>query len=229
MATSTAVHRLAVDVLELGAPYPLALAGGRAALVHGLLSRAGDGLCVATESAVRMELIAAALVTGLTERGWAVRVRPAAGPLAVRLLVAGADVTGERDEECVVDVVKEVLWRPLTASEAGPVLSVEDLVGIAVRDLADRGLARDLVVVRAAARAHWSLPELEELGHRHAPEVFDLADLRARLEAVELVDDHAFLRCGLDDTEVGELRRWVQEWADDIGERLLEAGAPEDE
>ncbi|MCA6094268.1 hypothetical protein LE181_19120, partial [Streptomyces sp. SCA3-4] len=96
------------------------------------------------------------------------------------------------------------------------------------RALADRGLARDLVDVHAAA-GRWSRTDLEEYGRRHARDDFDLADLRARLEGADWIDDREFAACGLDAEESAGLRRWAQEWADDIGERLLEEAPYEDE
>ncbi|EFL24892.1 LOW QUALITY PROTEIN: hypothetical protein SSOG_04606, partial [Streptomyces himastatinicus ATCC 53653] len=52
-------------------------------------------------------------------------------------------------------------------TEHGLVISLEGVVGTKVRALADRGLARGLTDVRAAAD-RWSHTELETLGHRHA-------------------------------------------------------------
>ncbi len=121
-----------------------------------------------------------------------------------------------------------MLWRPPVLTELGPVLSLDDLVGTRVRDLADRGLACDLVDVYAAS-ARWSHPELEELGRRHAPDTFDLSDLQARLTGTDWIDDRAFTVHGLEVSAVAGLRRWAQEWADDIAERLIEGEAPDEE
>ncbi len=96
-----------------------------------------------------------------------------------------------------------------------------------VRALADRGLARDLIDVRAAAD-RWSHTELEELGRRHARDTFDLSDLQARLAGTDWIDDTEFAAYGLNDHQTFELRQWAQEWADDIAERLQEAEGPPD-
>ncbi|MFF4760520.1 hypothetical protein [Streptomyces sp. NPDC001292] len=219
-------RRLVGDLLAVGAPYGLALAGGDAVRAHGLVDRPGRDVDVATESPVETGDIVAAVRAGLEERGWRVRTS-GTEPLAARL-VAGDPAAGA-GEEYAVQVLKEVLWRPLEAGESGPVLSLEDLVGTRVRALAGQGLAPDLVDVHAAAD-RWSHPELEELGRRHAGDVFDLADLQTRLVGAEWIDDREFTACGLDDRAIAELRRWAQEWADDIGERLAESSAPpEDE
>lgn len=221
----TELHRrLLADVLDVGAAYPLALTGGYAAQAHGLVERVGQHVAVATENPTGMADIAAALRAGLEERGWLVPRPPETDPLSARLAVA-EPVTGE---ECQVDVLKEVLWRPPVRTELGLTLSLEDVVGTKVRALADRGLARDLVDVHAAAE-RWSHPELEELGRRHARDTFDLTDLQARLTGADMIDDVEFAAYGLDGPAVAALRRWAQEWADDIAERLLESSPPEEE
>ncbi|MFB7739122.1 hypothetical protein ACFC08_32995 [Streptomyces sp. NPDC056112] len=218
-------RRLLGDLLAVGAPYGLALAGGDAVRAHGLVDRPGRDVDVATESPVETEDIVVAVRAGLEERGWRVRTS-GTEPLAARLVIGGTEAGA--GEEYSVQVLKEVLWRPLEAGEFGPVLSVEDLVGTRVRALAGQGLAPDLVDVHAAAD-RWSHPELEELGRRHAGDVLDLTDLQTRLVGAEWIDDREFAACGLDDRAVAELRRWAQEWADDIGERLAESSAPPDD
>ncbi len=167
-----------------------------------------------------MAEIAGAVRAGLEARGWPVEV-PVVDPLAARLVV-GDEETGVRWR---VDLRKEVLWRPPVTTEAGPALSLEDLVGTRVRALADRGLPRDLVDVHAAAD-RWSPAELEELGRRHAPDTFDLAELQSRLTGTEWLDDREFRTHGLDAHQIEELRRWALAWADDIAERLVEGEAP---
>ncbi|MHB9857452.1 nucleotidyl transferase AbiEii/AbiGii toxin family protein [Streptomyces sp. YIM S03343] len=214
---------LLTDVLAVGAPCALVLTGGQAVRAHGLVARASRDVNVATESQADMAWIAGVLRAGLTAYGWSVRVREAE-PLGARLMVTDP-ATGE---VCEVTVVKETLWRPPVPTELGPALALEDVVGTKVRALADRGLARDLIDVHAAA-GRWSLPELEELGRRHAPDAFDLADLATRLTGLDWIDDAEFTAYGLDGDTVAELRRWAQQWADDIAERLVEGEAPEEE
>ncbi|MFD9068666.1 nucleotidyl transferase AbiEii/AbiGii toxin family protein [Streptomyces lasiicapitis] len=213
-------RRLLTDVLAVGTPYPLALTGGYAVQAHGLVDRLSQDLDVATENPEGMEKISAAVRVGLEERGWQVRMLET-DPLSARLIVTDPD----SGEECEVDVLKEALWRPPVQTEYGLVLSLEDVVGTKVRALADRGLARDLIDVRAATD-RWSHPELEELGRRHARDSFDLTDLQARLVGADWIDDTEFAAYGLDEQAIAGLRRWAQEWADDIAERLLELDDP---
>ncbi|MEW2550251.1 nucleotidyl transferase AbiEii/AbiGii toxin family protein [Streptomyces zhihengii] len=220
----TELHRrLLADVLAVGDVYPLALTGGYAVQAHGLVDRLSKDLDLATESPEPMEKIAAAVRAGLEQRGWQVRALET-DPLSARLIVTDTS-TGE---ECEVDVLKEALWRPPVKTRHGLVLSLEDVVGTKVRALADRGLARDLIDVRAATD-RWSHIELEELGRRHARDSFDLSDLQARLAGADWIDDTEFAAYGLDDQQTIQLRRWAQEWADDIAERLQEAESPLDD
>ncbi|MEV5234552.1 nucleotidyl transferase AbiEii/AbiGii toxin family protein [Streptomyces pseudogriseolus] len=219
-----AVHgRLAGDLLAVGAPYGLVLAGGEAVRAHGLVeARVSEGVDLATEHPADMAEIAGAVRAGLEGRGWAVEAS-VADPLAARLVVAD-EASGARWR---VDLRKEVLWRPPVTTAAGPALALEDLVGTRVRALADRGLPRDLVDVHAAAD-RWSPAELEELGRRHAPDTFDLAELQSRLTGTEWLDDRGFRAQGLDAPAIEELRRWALAWAEDIAERLVEGEDPEE-
>ncbi|MBC2877828.1 nucleotidyl transferase AbiEii/AbiGii toxin family protein [Streptomyces sp. TYQ1024] len=226
-------RRLLDDVSDVGAAFPLVLAGGLAARFHGLSRGSGrpgephpepgPGLDFATDTQTPMADVLATVRTGLEARGWRVR-DAAADPLAARFTATDS----LNDEECEVGIAKETLWRPPARSGAVRVLAVEDVVGTKVRALADRGLARDLVDVHAASD-RWSRVELEELGRRHARDPFDLADLKARLEGLDWRGDAEFSACGLDEAGTEAVRRWAQFWADDIGERLAEEAPYEEE
>ncbi|TXS34907.1 hypothetical protein EAO75_45720 [Streptomyces sp. uw30] len=226
-------RHLLTDVLAVGARYPLVLAGECAVRAHGLVpedtrkSSAALPLELATENPEPMDRIAAVVLHGLTELGWLVRPLET-DPLSARLLVTapdtGEELTEAEHQQYTVDLLKETLWHPPVPTDRGPALSLEDLIGTKVRALTDRGAARDLTDVYAAA-AHWSFPDLEEQGRRHAWDEFDPADLQSRLEATELLDDREFTARGLGAASVPDLRAWVRAWADDIAERLLEQEA----
>ncbi|MBZ4317951.1 hypothetical protein [Streptomyces huiliensis] len=214
-------RRLLGDLSEVGAGFPLVLAGGHAVRFHGLAHGVGGdasdvGLELATDTQTPMAEVLATVRAGLEARGWRVR-DAAAEPLAARF-TATDSLNGE---ECGVGIAKETLWRAPARGGSVLVLAVEDAVGIRVRALADRGLARDLVDVHAASD-RWSRVELEELGRRHAPDAFELADLKARLEGLDWLGDADFAACGPAGADAEGLRRWAQFWADDIGERLAE-------
>ncbi|MGJ5898953.1 hypothetical protein ACSCBZ_44495 [Streptomyces niveiscabiei] len=202
---------LAADVLAVGSPYPLALTGGCALRAHGVVGWS-RGVGTATEHPSRLEWIASQVALGLAELGWDAQVAEK-GPLFARLTVADTSVS----------LCKEVLHRPPVETPSGLALSLPDAMGVKVRDFVHRGYARDLVRVAAGAE-FWSWPELEELGRRHSRDGLELADLQGRLVRTEWLDDTEFTAC----PDVDRLRRWAQLWADDIGERLLEGGVPEE-
>ncbi|MFF4899246.1 hypothetical protein [Streptomyces sp. NPDC001068] len=215
-------RRLLPDLLSAGAAYPLALTGDYAALAHGLCDRPGRTLEAATQHPAPMRTIAGTVSAVLRDRGWSVDPRET-DPLSARLLVTDA----VSEESAEVDLLKEALWHPPVRTGLGLTLSAEDTVGMRVWALTDRGLPGDLAVVHAAAD-RWSLPDLEDLGRRHARDTFDLADLQSRLTGTDWMDDRRFTAQGLDDQAVLNLRRWAQTWADDIAERLMEARPPEE-
>ncbi|MFF7967345.1 hypothetical protein ACFZC3_18600 [Streptomyces sp. NPDC007903] len=223
MEASGVHRRLLADVVSAGSPYGLVLAGGYALEAHGVVGRGHANLDFATESGEAMETIARGLGAALEARGRAVRTG-AVGVLSAQLVV-GDPQTGE---DVDLALHKEAFWQPPELTAYGPALSLADAVGTKVRALYDRGAAVDLIDARAAAE-HYSLPELEELGRRHAYDAFDLPTLQSRLTGTDFYSDFEFLRHGLPREEVGPLRTWAQHWSDDIAERLLEDGASPDD
>ncbi|MEV6834574.1 nucleotidyl transferase AbiEii/AbiGii toxin family protein [Streptomyces sp. NPDC051133] len=215
-------RRLLAEVVTTGGPYGLVLAGGYALQAHGLVSRPHADLDFATQSAEPMDRVAAAVGTALEARGRQVRAGTGTA-LTARLTVTDPASGGS----CAIGLHKEAFWQPPDLTEYGPTLSLEDAVGTKIRALYDRGAAVDLVDAHAAA-ARFSLPDLEELGRRHAHDPFDLPTLQSRLTGTDFYADADFRRYGLTEAEVGEVRAWAQRWSDDIAERLLEDGASPD-
>lgn len=167
---------------------------------HRLVNRPSQDLDVATENPAPMTDIAATLRAGLEARGWKVHALETA-PLSARFTVTDP-ATGQ---ECEVDILKEIFWRPVAQSPYGPVLAEEDVIGTKVRALADRGAPRDLIDVFAASR-RWTNAELEEFGRRHARGRFEREDLQSNLTGAEWTDDEAFGAYGLDDATITALR-----------------------
>ncbi|MGW0601169.1 nucleotidyl transferase AbiEii/AbiGii toxin family protein [Streptomyces sp. NPDC002776] len=216
----TALHeRLLADILDVGSPYPLVLTGGYAVQAHGLVERFSRDLDVATENPASMDEIVASLATGLVARGWRT-THVQTDPLSGRFLVTDPD-TGE---ECEVDVLKEAFWAPPAQTPYGPVLSLDDVIGTKVRALADRGTVRDLIDVQAASRIR-STAELETLGRRRAHDEFDLEDLRDRLIGADWYEDEDYAAYGLTSRQIGELKTWALEWAEDLGARIHDENA----
>nr|WP_246470290.1 nucleotidyl transferase AbiEii/AbiGii toxin family protein [Streptomyces olivoverticillatus] len=209
-------RRLLADVIAVGTPYPLVLTGGYAVQAHGLVDRVSRDLDVATDTSAQLSDVASSLRAGLEARGWHI-AQLELDALSARFMVTDPATC----EDCEVDILKQTMSGAPLQTVYGPVLPVEDVIAAKMVALAERGVARDLIDAHAAS-ARWSHTELEEYGQRHAWGGFDLADLRARLEGAEWMDDREFIDYGLDETQIAGLRRWAQEWADDIGERLAE-------
>ncbi|MFJ3231455.1 hypothetical protein [Streptomyces sp. NPDC086787] len=215
-------RRLVSDVVGAGGPYALVLAGGYALRAHGLVRRPHANVDFATESPEPVERIAGTVGAALEARGRHVGVG-AVTALTAQLTVTDPPTGGE----CELVLHKETFWQPAELTEDGPVLSLEDAVGTKIRALYDRGSAVDLIDAQAAAN-RFALPELEELGRRHALDPFDLPTLQSRLTGTDFYADRDFTRHGLDEPAITALRAWAQHWSDDIAERLLEDGASPD-
>jgi hypothetical protein len=213
-------HRQLLEVsLAAGEPHGLVLAGGYALQAHGLVERPSRSLAFATERNRPLPSIAALLADAYREAGFGARVIEASPRMArLEVSILGSDYE--------VDLLKEALGPPVW-TDLGPVLSLEDAVGLKVRALHDRGLARDFIDVHAA-RERFSWPELETAGRRH-DEDFSLQELSDRLAGVEYVSDGEFAAYGLDDVQIAELRSWALAWLDDIAERLVEGVLDEDD
>lgn len=122
------------------------------------------------------------------------------------------------DHRCEVDLLKAGIQPPVRL-DIGPVLSLDDAVGLKVGALHDRGTHRDFIDVHAAhTRGGFSLHELERLGAAHLPR-FTSGELLDRLDSVEFLDDETFTAYGLTDDEVTALHRWCRSWADDLRTR----------
>ncbi|MFC9926860.1 hypothetical protein [Streptomyces sp. NPDC127190] len=215
-------RRLLADVVTAGSAYGLVLAGGYALQAHGLLLRPHANLDFATESAEAMDRIAESVTAALEARGR--QVRAGTGTARTAQLTVTDPPSGEI---CALALHKEAFWQPPELTEYGPALALEDAVGTKIRALYDRGAAVDLIDARAAA-ARFSLPDLEELGRRHAHDPLDLPTLQSRLTGTDFYADADFRRYGLSEEEVAAVRAWAQTWSDDIAERLLEDGASPD-
>jgi len=212
----SALHRrLMQDVLEVGNSLPLVITGGYAIQAHQLVDRLSRDIDVATDSGIPMEDITATVVAGLTRRGWDMSII-GVDPRSARMM-ATDPATGE---QCELDILREVFSQTPETTPYGPVLALYDVIGTKVRALAGRGLPRDLIDIHAASQL-CSNTELESLGRRHAwDEQFSVGELKARLDGAEWYDDQAFAEYGLSAERIADLRRWAQEWADDINWRI---------
>ena len=119
------------DVLEIGNSLPLVITGGYAVQAYQLVDRPSHDLDVATDSDIPMEDIAAAIVAGLTARGWDMHI-VGVDPRSARM-TATDPATGE---QCELDILREVFNQPPAVTRYGPVLPLDDVIGTKVRALA---------------------------------------------------------------------------------------------
>lgn len=132
--------------------------------------------------------------------------------------MARFEVRADR-QACEIDLLKAGVGPPVLL-DVGPVLALDDAIGLKVGALHDRGTHRDFIDVHAAhTRGGYPLRELERLGAVHQPG-FSHLELLGRLEAVGFLAGARFHDYGLTDGDVDDLRRWAMRWADDLRQRL---------
>jgi predicted nucleotidyltransferase component of viral defense system len=159
---------------------------------HQLVHRPSRDIDVATDGDTPMEDIVAAVVAGLTARGWDINII-GVDPRSARMMVTDPATR----EQCELDILREVFNQLPVITPYGPVLALHDVIGTKVRALTGRGLPRDLIDIHAASQMR-SNTELESLGRRHAwDEQFSLSELKARLDGAEWYDDQAFAEYGI--------------------------------
>ncbi|MFI7212170.1 hypothetical protein [Micromonospora maritima] len=199
---------------ELG----LVLAGGYALVAHDLVRRPSRDIDFATATGLPLPVVAARLAAAYQTAGFDCRVVEAT-PRMARLLVSG------RSGECEVDLLKEAIGPP-AALHVGPVLALEDAVGLKVRALHDRAAHRDYIDAKAANTV-MEHAELEALGARHTAG-FSLHELADRLGGIDELDLETFVAYGLGEDDITELRHWARRWEADIRTRLAngETGPP---
>jgi hypothetical protein len=206
-------HRTLTEIVfRTGDDLGLVLAGGYAISAHNLTSRPSQDVDFATAAAVPMPTIVDRLSAAFRDAGLTVAVVELA-PRMARLTVTAKTVA------CEVDLLKEAIGPP-ARMEIGPVLALDDAVGMKVAALHDRATHRDFIDVHAAAtRGGYALRDLERLGRVHQP-TLTLADLASRLAAIELRGARRFFDYGLSHDDLASLIRWAHHWADDIQLRL---------
>ena len=205
-------QQLARIALDASDDLGLVLAGGYAISAHHLTSRPSRDLDFATVSALPLDVITDRLASVYRSAGYEVQVIETA-PTMARFEVH------DEDQRCEVDLLKAGIQPPVRLG-IGPVLALDDAVGLKVGALHDRGTHRDFIDVHAAhTRGGYSLHELERLGAAHLLR-FTPGELLDRLDAVEFLDDETFTAYGLTDDDVTALHRWSRSWADDLRTRV---------
>ncbi|MEW9533007.1 hypothetical protein [Microbispora sp. NPDC049125] len=212
--------RLIEDARAVLGRYGLLLAGGYAMRAHGCADRPVEDLTFATAGETPLPEVAAAVADAFRARSLAAEVCEA-GPRIARVVVTD-EITGQ---SCEVNLLREALRdRP---AEIGPcaVAGLDDVVGLKVRALHNRGLPRDFADVAAVAGLY-PFRLLEQLGAQHEDE-WRAEDLVQRLETVDLLADEAFARYGLDEERIAGVRRFAYAWVEDIKLRRVDDGDAE--
>ena len=210
-------HRVLIAGLPVFERFGLILAGGYAMRAHGFVDRPSKDLDFATDSRVPLPEIAAAVAEAYRRLGFELEINEVT-PRMGRLVVADPG-TGEW---CELDLLKEALQGRPFVHPTCRVVSMDDAIGMKVRALAGRGLARDFIDVEAVSGYH-SFRELERLGAIHDEE-FSHDALLLRLGAAEWIGDHEFASYGLAPDDIRRIRRFAIAWVTEIAERRAEDG-----
>jgi hypothetical protein len=192
----------------------LALAGGAALIVWGVVSRPTQDLDFFATSAANVNRLVPEIESALAADGLDVkRVQIADG--FARLAVS------DGTEETLVDVAWDARMFPREVTEEGPLLAVDEVAGDKLLALFGRAAARDFVDVDALIE-RFGLERLCELAAAKDPG-FDrrvLADMLGRFDRLPraefAMDDTAYAAL------VGRVRRWALELTDprrDLGPR----------
>jgi len=206
-------QRLARIAFDTSEDLGLVLAGGYAISAHQLTSRPSRDLDFATVSTLPLDVITDHLADVYRAAGYKVQLIESA-PTMARFEVH------DGDHRCEIDLLKAGIQPPVRLG-IGPVLALDDAVGLKVGALHDRGTHRDFIDVHAAhTRGGYSLHELERLGAAHLAR-FTPRELLDRLESVEFLDDETFTSYGLTDDDVTALYHWSRSWAGDIRTRIV--------
>ncbi|MER6942642.1 hypothetical protein ABT294_01340 [Nonomuraea sp. NPDC000554] len=204
-------------LLPVALPHGLAMAGGHALRAHGFPACPGEGLAYAT--AAETPLAEAAEEAARTFRGTGLD----ATVTALTFLTARLHVTApETGQGCDVDVLREALQQPPTRCGDLWVVGLEDAVGLVMRALHERCLARDLIDIASVAGLY-SFRDLEHLARLHT-EGFSPHELATRLEFADQIADEAFEAHGQAPERIVEIRRFAMSWVEDIKLRRADDG-----
>ncbi|GII01181.1 nucleotidyl transferase AbiEii/AbiGii toxin family protein [Planobispora takensis] len=200
--------------------FGLVLAGGHAMRMHGLTDRPSRDLDFATAAETPLPEVADGLAETFRQAGFEVTTHEVT-PRMGRLLVTDP-LTGQ---SCEFDLLREALQHgPVTIGDLS-VVGLADAVGLKMRALHERSLARDVIDVAAVSELY-GFRELERLARLHNEE-FSLEELVMRLEFVDLIADEEFEAYGLDEERIREIRRFATAWVEDIKLRRADEGDAE--
>ncbi|GIH90157.1 nucleotidyl transferase AbiEii/AbiGii toxin family protein [Planobispora siamensis] len=213
-------ERVLQAVLPVCERFGLVLAGSHALRSHGLTDRPGRDVDFATAAETPLAEVVDGVAEAVRKAGLDVEVRESAPRMG--WLVVTDPVTGQNGG---IGLRREALQQQPVFFGELPVIGLDDLVGLKVRALHERGLARDVIDVAAVSELY-GFRELERLARLHNEE-FSLAELVMRLEFVDLIADEEFEAYGLDEERIREIRRFATAWVEDIKLRRADEGDAE--
>ncbi|GAA4194146.1 hypothetical protein GCM10022252_38230 [Streptosporangium oxazolinicum] len=197
--------------------FGLVLAGGYAMNAHGFTERPSNDLDFATAAETPLPEVAEGMAEAFREAGLEVTLTEVT-PRMGRLVVSDP-VT---EQSCEFDLLREAFQRqPVIVGDVS-VVSLDDAVGLKMRALHERSLARDVIDIASVSHLY-GFRDLEHLARLHNEE-FELAELVMRLEFVDLIADEDFEAYGVDGEQIMEIRRFACAWVEDIGLRRAEEG-----
>jgi Nucleotidyl transferase AbiEii toxin, Type IV TA system len=210
-------RRLAQIGFAAGDDLGLVLAGGYAIAQYDLTNRPSQDVDFATASALPLPKITDRLAQAYRAAGFSV-VLIESTPRMARLEVRAAG------QVCEIDLLKEAIGPPAMLS-VGPVLAIDDAIGLKMRALHERTTHRDFIDVCAAAAAGYTQGDLERLGRRHTPD-FSLLELADRLSGAVDLNDRGFAAYGLGAAAISNLRAWAAAWEIDLRSRSATEPGP---
>ena len=193
-------------VAELPEAESVALAGGGALIVHGIVDRSTTDLDYFSPDVVDVRVLAEAVRSALTKEGMRVAA-PRSSSDFVRL-----EVSDSTDDLTIDFGISQRHFSPVFTTR-GRVLAPEDLAGDKMLALFGRAEPRDYIDAYALAM-RFELSELYQLAADKDPG-FSLEHLR---DALGVFDHHPRQAFPLTDEDYERLRHWVRQWCDDLAD-----------
>ncbi len=198
--------------LGVAAGYGFALGGGQALRAYGLVRRPTEDIDLMTDGPCRLSAVADRVCAALVADGLS-----AEAPLGPELdfLTSGEDFAELEvwDDQFAVRVCLTRLprrRRPVQHA-VGPVLHVDDVLGVKMCALVSHCEVRDFVDVAAALTAGHSRRRLLRRAREHEPQLCD-DDVAAAVRRLDVMPDSTFVRIGLTGSDVAALRRCFASW-----------------
>jgi hypothetical protein len=215
MPVSELHRQVAAIVLRVAARHGFALAGGNALIAHGMVDRHTEDVDLFTDQPSGVEDAAGAVEAALRDAGYAVSRHDMTGGLldvfdGMGQGLAEWQVTALDGQQTVLQMSYFDRACGPVAMDVGPVLDLQDVLGLKVAALASRIEPRDYVDT-AAALQRYTPGQLIALAKRLDPGLTD-RDFADAVRQLDQMPDEAFARYGLGPQEVIRLRERFTAW-----------------